>query len=158
MDKNAVLNIVRSTAGTVGIDPNLAQAIAEVESSLDPTVARYEKNFPYILTPDKFAKTLNISTETEHEFQKFSWGVMQLMGVCARELGFQSMLPLLIQPSLGALYGCRKLHAVMKKNPKLEDAISAYNAGTAVIKNGRYINQEYVDKVMEKLVRIKRTK
>jgi soluble lytic murein transglycosylase-like protein len=158
MKDTQVVNIVRSIAGEVGIDPNLAHAVATVESRLDPSVARYEENFHYILTPERFAKLLGITTRTETEFQRCSWGVMQVMGAVARELNYQAQLPLLLQPQLGALYGCRKLHSVLKKYSDLSEAIASYNSGSPIRKNGILINQTYVDKVMERLIRLKKTR
>jgi soluble lytic murein transglycosylase-like protein len=157
MDKNAVISIVRSTAGSVGIDPNLAQAIAEHETACDPTKTRYEPDWAYLVTPDKFAKVLGISERTETELQKFSWGALQVMGSVARELGYQAQLPLLSQPQMGILYGCRKIHALARAHSDIQDLIAAYNAGVAVKVDGKYRNENYVQSVIENLTRIKRS-
>lgn len=156
MDQKSTINIIRSVAGSEGVDINLAQAIAEHETGLDGSKARYEDAYSYLVTPDKFSKLLGISEATETMFQKCSWGPLQVMGANCRSMGYLSQLPLLCQPQLGALYGCRFLKALQKKYPKVEDVVAAFNAGSPRLANGQYVNQSYVDDVMQRYVRIKR--
>jgi hypothetical protein len=154
-DAKTYINTIRSTAGSMNVDPNLAQAIAEVESGCDPTKMRYEKNWSYLVTPEKFATLLNITVDTETQLQMFSYGPLQVMGSVARELGYAAALNLLCQPQLGILYGCRKLHACVRKYPDLPEAISSFNCGTPVRdKENHFLNQTYVDSVTQKLCRI----
>src|SRR4051812_7568477 len=95
MDSIQVISIIRSIAESEGVDPNLAQAIAEHETGLDAARARYEDHYLYLVSPEKFARLLGISAATETVFQKISWGPMQIMGANCRSMGFQSQLPLL---------------------------------------------------------------
>ena len=154
-DSKTYINTIRSTAGSVGVDPNLAQAIAEVESGCDPTKMRYEKDWKYLVTPEKYATLLNITVDTETHLQMFSYGPLQVMGSVARELGYSAALNLLCTPNLGILYGCRKLQACVRKYPDISEAISSYNAGTPVRNpDGYFQNKSYVDLVNQKLCRI----
>jgi soluble lytic murein transglycosylase-like protein len=147
MDSSA-LKIVQAVAQEMGQDVGLALAIARVESSGNPLAARYEPHYRWTLTPEKFAKAIMITEETELMFQKTSLGVMQVMGALARELGFRGHLTGLCYPEIGARYGVMQLEKLWLRYNNIEDVIAAYNAGSPRKSNGVYVNQNYVDKVM----------
>lgn len=76
---------------------------------------------------------------------------MQVMGVVARELGFDGILTELCDEELGIAYGCKQLVRLKKwqRGYSESDIIAAYNAGSARFdKQGNYENQSYVDKVL----------
>jgi soluble lytic murein transglycosylase-like protein len=74
------------------------------------------------------------------------------MGSVLRELKFEGSFLELADPSLAVEYGCKKMNQFLSKYSTLEDAISAYNAGSPRrLKNGTYFNQEYVDKVVSRM-------
>ncbi len=79
-----------------------------------------------------------------------SWGLMQVMGIVAREMGFRGEVSDLLVPNCGIFWGCKKLASLVLRYPSsFKDAISAYNAGSAMRdKNGNYRNQSYVDRVL----------
>lgn len=141
---------VVSEANAAGVDSDLACAIAKVESSWNPWAVRFEPKWSYFEWPEKFAKILGITLETEKQLQSCSWGLLQIMGGVARELGFQGPLQMLCGPRIGAQYACMKLKALKKRYAVLEDQISAYNAGTPRMhSDGTYENQAYVDAVIK---------
>lgn len=75
---------------------------------------------------------------------------MQVMGVRAREMGFDQILTRLINPSEGIFYGAKILDQNIVRFGSKEDAISAYNQGSPKKEvDGYYINQSYVDSVLE---------
>lgn len=139
-----VQKIVAETAQDHGLEPSLALAIAEVESGFDPYASRYEVGFRYLDRTVKRPRTCSIQTELNH--QATSWGVMQVMGIVARELGHTGWLTELVRPELGAALGCLFVLRKMEKYGKLgiNSVISAYNAGKPVAGN-----QAYVAKVLE---------
>ena len=139
--------VISDEALLVGIDPRLALAFAEVESAGDPLAVRYEAHWKYYFDVPQFAYRLRITQETERNLQSLSWGLMQVMGSVARELGFVESLITLSDPHLGAKYGCMKLKQCMRKYPIFEDAIASYNAGSPRKLDGHYVNQGYVDKI-----------
>jgi soluble lytic murein transglycosylase-like protein len=125
----------------------LLRAVAKVESSENPWAIRYEPEWRYLLRPELYAQKLRITPETETQMQKCSFGLIQIMGSVARELGYQDLLTHLLDPAMNLSYGAMKLARVIKKYPYINDAIAAYNAGTPSIVQGKYRNQVYVDRV-----------
>jgi soluble lytic murein transglycosylase-like protein len=132
-----------------GIEPDLAAGIITVESEWNPLAVRYEGNFHFLVAPDANAEKHGITPITERVLQKCSYGLMQIMGGRARELGFALPLPALFEAKLNIEYGCRCLRDIKRRYTKLEDIIAAYNAGSAKrLPTGPYLNQSYVDKVL----------
>jgi hypothetical protein len=79
------------------------------------------------------------------------------MGQVARELGFQGSFYSLLEPIVGLEWGCKKLSRCYERYGANDDGIAAYNAGSPRKENGKYVNQEYVDKVLGLLKRIRET-
>lgn len=141
---------ILTCANAYKIDPFLIAAIIMAESAGTgwTWATRFEGHYSYVVTPGSYAKKLGISADTERIHQKMSWGLMQVMGGVARELGFLGYMPMLCQAEIGLRYGCKKLAICMKRFPEDDDAISAYNRGSPEqLTNGDYVNQAYVDKV-----------
>jgi len=131
-----------------GCDPALVAAIITVESQWNPYAVRYESGYRWLHQPERYARQQGIALEVEELFQRMSWGLMQLMGGSAREMGFNLPLPALCDGMIGIEYGIRYLVALKRNYKTRDDLISAYNSGTAKKKpNGLYTNQVYVDKV-----------
>lgn len=135
------------------IDYRLVYAIAVVESSLNPNAVRFEPGWKYLLDVESYAKRLHITASTEEILQKCSWGLMQVMGSVARELGFELELNQLSNPYFNLEIGCKKLLQLQSKYSEVEDVISAYNQGSPRKdkKSKCYKNQAYVDKVLLQL-------
>lgn len=127
----------------------LIAAIVSVESSGNPFAMRYESGWSHYLTPHIFASNLGITYDTEKICQATSWGLMQVMGAVAREMGFVDYLVKLCDPEIGLKLGCNKIKNLLSKY-NLDEAVSAYNCGTPKRVNGKFSNQEYVTKVMIK--------
>ncbi len=132
-----------------GVDSDLIRSIIMVESSGIPYRARFEPDWKYFYFQREYAEKLGITVETETMFQATSWGLMQIMGGVARELGYKLHLTALCNPDLNIEYGTMKIKSIMQRYGNSEmDVIAAYNAGS-VIKtySGIYKNEKYVDKV-----------
>lgn len=143
-----ISRILVDAAKFANIDPMLVLAIAEVESAGDPLAVRFEPGWRYHYNVEEFAKLCRISKDTEHTLQACSFGLMQVMGTVARELGHEGSLLQLTDAKLGAKYGCMKLAKLFKILKSVDDVIAAYNGGSAIRnKDGTYRNQIYVDKV-----------
>jgi soluble lytic murein transglycosylase-like protein len=80
--------------------------------------------------------------------QKMSWGLMQIMGFKARELGYEGYLPMLCLPHVGLEWGCRALEGFLKRERgDYFRAVASYNAGSVRYIDGKLVNEEYVLKV-----------
>jgi len=77
---------------------------------------------------------------------------MQVRASTAQWLGFRGDPDLLYNPAENVRYGSAYLAYQMERYAETADpvswAVSAYNAGTAQTKNGRFTNHEYVDHVV----------
>lgn len=82
--------------------------------------------------------------------QKTSWGLMQIMGGVAYELGFKGWPGELLDPETNLYYGCEfligKIFLYGDEDPAR--LYAAYNAGSPRFENGRYRNQRNVDNFM----------
>lgn len=131
-------------------DAEIIGAICMVESAGNTFAMRYEPEWSYLLDVEKWAKKTNASQATETTGQKTSWGLMQIMGTVAREHGFDDYFPKLCVPEIGLEYGILHFIKFLKQHDDLLDAIASYNAGSPRQKqNGEYVNQRYVDKVLQ---------
>jgi len=150
--KEKILELAVKTAqakGLTGLE-HIICGIIQKESAFNPYTARYEPHYRWLYKPEKFYKTYSSSIKTEIVFQKTSWGLMQVMGALARELGYEKPLPFLfvdVEAQLGL--GITYFKMLLDRYGNIEDAVSAYNAGyPAKNEAGMYINQNYVSDVL----------
>lgn len=131
------------------IDPKIVDAIITIESAWNPDAIRYEPDFRYTTSCPIHAKANGITEKTEERLQMFSFGLMQIMGATARLLGFEGTLLDLVDVETNIVWGCRYLKSQQKRYNVLSDVVAAYNAGSAKRnEDGRYKNQDYVNKFM----------
>lgn len=145
--------LIHTVAKSYALDPLLVEAICITESSKNPYATRYEPGWSYFTKIDHYAKRCvpAITSETERVQQAMSWGLMQIMGSVARELGFIDNLSMLVVPEVNLKLGCRHFIRLKREGYTVNDQIAAYNAGSArKAANGLYVNQQYVDKVVGK--------
>lgn len=144
--------IINQCAAAHGLDPDLIAAFIMTESSGNPGATRFEPKWRYFYRPEAMEPE---EADSEKVKQATSWGLMQVMGSVARELGYQGDLVDLAQPQIGLEYGCLKLATLMHKYA-LHDAISSYNAGSPRQDGtGNYVNQKYVNTVLGYLDELK---
>jgi len=132
-----------------GINPVIVGAIVMQESAGNTSATRYEENYRWLLHPDRYSSMNNISRMTEVNQQKTSWGLMQVMGGVARELGFEGPLVDLCKPEIGIDLGIKKLMQLKEKyKDNINDVLASYNAGSPrLLASGDYVNQYYVNSV-----------
>ena len=104
----SLVSLARKAAASNSLDPALVCAIIEQESAWNPRAVRYEPAF--------FAKyvaplyTNNKVSASEAYARGFSWGLMQVMGQVAREIGYaEPFLSALCDPADALEIGCRIL-------------------------------------------------
>lgn len=119
------LSLIESNASKYSIDPALISAVIWTESRGD-YAARGEVG---------------------------EYGLMQVRDTTAQMLGFSGDPDLLYNPATNIRYGTAYLDWQLKRYASAADpvsfAVSAYNAGTAQAKKGKFDNQSYVDSVIK---------
>lgn len=144
-----LIGYAREAAVRHQLDPNWVLAIVQVESAGQTNAARYEPNWKYLVRPEFYAERLLVTKDTETQLQKFSWGLMQVMGSVGRQWGYPDHLHTLSDPIRGLEYGCKHLSSMRKRFPTGRDWIAAYNAGSPRKRpDGSYENEGYVKKVV----------
>jgi soluble lytic murein transglycosylase-like protein len=100
--------LTRKAAAAQSLDQALVCAVVEQESAWNPWAMRYEPAFFAKYVAHLF--TNNKITASEAYARGFSWGLMQVMGQTAREMGFDLMfLSALCDPEQGLTIGCKLL-------------------------------------------------
>lgn len=151
---------IKATCERFGVSPELVTAMVSVESSFDPWAYRFEPEFAYTLHIPEHAKANHITAASERTLQKSSFGLMQVMGGTARWLGFKGPLPQLFEPAASLEYGVRYIVWLQGRyRNDVPAVIAAYNAGGARRgAQGKFKNQEHVDKVLAELARFTDTR
>jgi len=135
-------SLAKQVAAAHGLDPALVCAIVEQESSWNPWAIRYEPAFY-----QRYITPMQGLTATEGYSRAFSWGLMQLMGECARENGYTGALPALCDPQTGLEQGC--VHFTKKLKAAAGDtarALQLWNGGG---------NSQYSAQVLARVARYK---
>jgi soluble lytic murein transglycosylase-like protein len=153
----SVRDDIRDAAERHGVDPDLAEAVALVESGLDPWAGRFEPNYkwrvhwqtgePRIGVPATiFPAPPGVSHETEWALQMFSYGPLQLMGGNFRALGYrEKFLWSALDPEVSIEYGVRFLaRKIRQAGGDLHRALVLWNGSEA-----------YPPKVMARLAALK---
>lgn len=143
---NNIDSTINEKAKKYNIPIGLVKAIIQVESSGVESATRYEPGFKR-----KYLQNMSIS-EAEKIARATSYGLMQLMGQVAIELGFKGELVLLLHPEINIEWSLKHLANFIKKYFNTYGwlgVIASYNAGSpSLLSTGKYVNQRYVDKVV----------
>ena len=145
MDNTELTTLIKEAAARRSLPWELVYAICQVESSLNPSAIRHEPRYRWLVGDNE------TMSPTERQDQMTSWGLMQVMGAVARELGHTGPLSDLLDPPTGLFYGCLHLRRFRAKYDIWPDVIASYNAGSprrVAGQIGPYVNQSYVDKVL----------
>ena len=150
--KNAALmGLIVSTARGAQVPPELVLGIIEAESGGDPHATKINSTYPYTMMQAK--RPAGCSVDMERMCQKTAWGLMQVIGATARELGFDGWLSELVSPETNIRLGIEFLRRKMSQyfeRDGIEGVAAAYNGGAPRRRpDGKFVNQSYVDKVME---------
>lgn len=131
------ITLARAIAVQHSLDPQLVCAVIEQESEWNPWAVRYEPGFLGKYVASDYIKGL--ITATQAYTRSMSFGLMQVMGLTAVELGFKGkFLTELCDPAVGVEFGCRKLAKTLARaNDDVNAALQAYNGGS----NPSYFSQ-----------------
>lgn len=146
---------IAEAAAAHGLDPRVVEAVVAVESSGRTSAYRFEPQFyaKYLAGKPEWAGAVP-------ERVSASYGLMQVMFVVAKELGFTSPDPeLLFVPRIGLDWGCRKLATLLKwSGGDLVQALAAYNGGKGNNLKPPFRNISYAERVLQALSQIPDTK
>jgi soluble lytic murein transglycosylase-like protein len=141
---------IEHAAERYGLDAVLLEALVQVESGGHPYAWNPEPRYRYLwdvrawkpfrsLTPAEIASdrppsdfpTLAGDRDQEWWGQRVSWGLCQVMGAVARELGFRGpYLPELVRAEISLDLGAKHLsHQMAWAGGNLRKGLGAYNAG-----------------------------
>lgn len=152
----AVVAAVKAKAADHRIEPALLAAFVWQETRGRQWATRYEPlSGRYVTEAARFAKLTGVTEATETVQQMTSFGLLQVMGFKARELGFRGALPELCQADVGLELGCCLLkhlavvygaHDFVDGPQTFDEAVAAsFNAGSPRRgPDGHWVNAEYV--------------
>lgn len=147
--------LVNKYAKQFNIDARLLGAVVQTESGGNPFAVRFEPSYRYTSAIASLANEIGCSYSSMEMMQKTSWGLMQVMGSTAYDLGLgreKNKWPsTLLDPEMGMKYGCTFLKRKIDQYGALPEVVySAYNGGTpqqSVI--GVFNNQDMVDNFLK---------
>jgi soluble lytic murein transglycosylase-like protein len=152
MDRKELRILIEGKAAERGVDPDLVEAVIMTESSGRYLSARFEKGFY-----KTYVEKLPVK-ESWKMFYATSWGLMQIMGLVAYEMGFPNNPVELMDPETNLRYGIQFLKRKIDKYG-IPAGIAAYNSGTPrKTASGEFTNQVYLDRVNRFLKEIKEEK
>lgn len=135
---------VTTSAKAHNVDPALIRAFMKQESANSWCAIRVENHL-------KRAKwyTRHLTEEEKKDDLAFcSMGLMQVLFGSAKAIGFNGSPLELMKIENSIYYGTKYISQLMKRYDDIDDAISSYNQGSPrKTKDGKYRNQEYVDRV-----------
>lgn len=142
MLKQELISLAQQKAEKYGLESSLVCAVIEQESAWNPWALRYEPAF--------YARYIVPSLEvghfgaTEAHARATSWGLMQVIGQTAREVGFGGpYLSELCDPEVGIEIGCKYLSVLYSRTGNnTKDALLKWNGGS---------NDLYPDQVMQRM-------
>ena len=144
--------VIEDVADAENVPANLLAAIVQTESSNNKFAVRFEPHYKYLFKTKENAQSCGITEATETVFQMTSFGLCQIMGAVARELGLKGPIFQLLDEHINLQYSAKLLKRLAGRFKERDDIIAAYNAGTPVkTMTGLYKNQTYVDKVNQYL-------
>jgi hypothetical protein len=145
---------VKTVAAAHNIEAAFIAAIVMQESGGNSFKCRFEEGWKYFLKPSEWAPKVGTSYPTECSQQATSWGLMQVIGSTAREMGYEGLFPMLTGPVCGLKWGCLFLEHLSHRKDEQEKIVfneklcAAYNAGSPKrAADGKWVNQGYVNGV-----------
>lgn len=165
---------IDKAAKAAGLNPALVTAVVMQESGGYPWAWRPEAGYRYFwnvrkntpfrpvsvaestseIPPQDFRSMPGAGSDAQEWWaQQASWGLMQVMGALARELGFKGpYLTQICEPGLNLELGCTQLAKLMKwANGDTERALAAYNGGRLGNTHRPLRNQQYASEVLARM-------
>ncbi len=115
------MRTIKKIAKKYNIDYRLVCAVCIVESGVNTYANRFEPNWKWFVNPNKWSKVFHVTKRTHMINQAMSFGLMQVMGAVALELGIQQNIPSLVDPKIGIEFGTKKLAQLIYKYQNLPE-------------------------------------
>lgn len=134
--KNRLRKTIQRISKKHGLEFNLVAAIVWKESRGNRFARRYEPAFfdRYIRNQTRGRLggywPREYSEDTERHERAVSWGLMQVLGQTARELGFRGDFAELLEIEKGIEFGCLKLRDCFERERTTRFRIARYNGST----------------------------
>ena len=149
MEHQTWIEMITEKSRQADLPPEMILAIIDTESDGNPYAATYHANYSWINMQTK--RPADCHPNTESVLQRTAWGLMQIMGATARNIGFEGWLTELTDPERNIVVGIECLAGLSEKyleSHGIDGVIAAYNAGSPKkTADGKYRNQAYVDEV-----------
>lgn len=150
--------LVTAKAIEAELDPTLLHAIVMTESGYNPWAVRFEQDYRWFYDIPTMASAIRTNSDSMKAMQQTSWGLTQVMGAVAYELGFRSWAPRLCIPAENLHWGIMHLKNLIKRQHLKDhgDIYAAWNAGSVKYKSdGDYMNQTNVNHFLRNLKLVK---
>ena len=152
----ALLGLIVALATQAGLPPEMVLAIIEAESGGNPYATAFNPNAAVKM---QLKRPAICSEGTDGVHQRTAWGVMQVMGLTARGLGFEGWLPELVEPEINIRLGVAYLAELKKRffaAHGLDGVIAAYRKGSPrKTSEGKFLSQGYVDRIKQLMPKYK---
>lgn len=139
--RDGLVELTKQIANSHGLDTSVVCGIAEQESSWYTFSIRWEPDF-YARYVAPIIPHFNLS-HTEAEARAISWGLGQVMGQVARELGFSGVsLAELCDPPAGIEWLCRVFeHKLKEAAGNVNKALELYNGGSNLMYSAQVMDR-----------------
>lgn len=141
---DTIFDIISKYSTLYKIEEALIKAIIKVESNFYPFAFRVD--YEVLKNKSWYLNILKGEEKNKKEYYA-SYGLMQILYGTAKELGYKGEPYNLFNPEENIKYGCSLLKRLLDKYKDIKDVISSYNAGSPQKKDGKYINNLYVEEV-----------
>ena len=135
----ALQSLACSIANQYGLPPEIVCGQVERESSWETNATRYEPAF-FVRYIEPMIDSGALADMQEAKNRATSFGLLQIMGQVARELGYDGPLESLLIPEIGLAWGCEKLAKCLSSAGNIAAALQRYNGGN---------NPNYAAEVMQ---------
>ena len=142
MIDNPYKELIEEESENHDVDPDIVAAICKVESNFNPWATRVELAFLKRYVPKDPYRFGAITKTTERYDEARSYGLMQIMGLVAREKGFRkTFLAELFDPKTNLSYGVKHWKWCLdNREGDVQKALLRWNGGG---------NPHYPNKVLE---------
>jgi len=131
-DRNGLISLAKLTAVKYNLIPSIVCGMCEQESSWNPDATRYEPAF-YLRYIEPMIDAGRLTDLVEAKNRATSWGLMQVMGQVAREMGYEGPFPL-ESAEMGIRLGCEKFaRCVAQSKGDIGSALLRYNGGGNIL-------------------------